>query len=125
MALVLLIWHYGNVQFYVTDKGLWKKGVFQQQFMSWDEVRLFAIDSVSIEKRGLSLIKSSRAGAPVFFELSSQKEIISWQWLHPQRWYCLQVARPVMGYAAYNQQMQSLLSIITEKTGQPLYDLRS
>ncbi|GCE19004.1 hypothetical protein KDK_28040 [Dictyobacter kobayashii] len=119
-----MIRSYAKIQLIATENGLLKKGPFRQQLMPWNEVRLFAIDSVSIERNGNPLFVSRHTHAPTFFELSSEKDILCWQWLRPPRWYELAMARPVMGYQVYEQQMQALLSIIVAKTGQPLYDLR-
>lgn len=112
-------------QLIAMENGLLKKTSGKEVFIFWHEVRLFAIDNMDINNnKSTSILTFGKHNEPTFFELSSEQVILQWQRLHPPRWYELTVAQPVVGYEAYNQQMQALLSIIVAKTGLPLYDLR-
>ncbi|GCE26680.1 hypothetical protein KDA_21640 [Dictyobacter alpinus] len=92
--------------------------------MPWNEVHLFAIDAVEGDKDAIRNFQLSYTRAPMIFELSSDMEMLQWRWLRPARWYEITLLQPVMGYKVYEQQMQTLLSIVATRTKLPLYDLR-
>ncbi|WP_151755941.1 hypothetical protein [Dictyobacter vulcani] len=124
IALAFVARSYAKVQLIVADTGLIKKSSRGDQFMSWNEVRLFAIDAVEGGKDVMTNFQTSYHHMPTLFEVSSAKDMLQWRFLRPPRWYEIAFAQPVMGYVVYEQQMQTLLAIIATKTKQPLYDLR-
>lgn len=85
----------------------WQAG---DHLIPWHQVRLFAI-------------RGGRPGTPATrYELASPKQVVSFGRARRQRWWALY--RPVEPWEEYDAQMDALLALIAEKTGQPLYDVR-
>jgi hypothetical protein len=81
--------------------------------MPWYEARLFAM---------YGTFGAQKSGAAITYELSSARDIVRWTWfLRKTYWVDIE---PMMSHDEYNRQMQALLSLVTAKTGLPLYDLR-
>ncbi len=99
----------------VTETGLIKPGFRKVQSISWKEARLFAINGIYGAKKYQH---------PSVYELSSANEVIRWTWMRPNSVRVLFFAKPTIAKEEYDQQMQSLLSLIAGRTGLPLYDLR-
>jgi hypothetical protein len=100
----------GERQIEVTDDHLTVRlaGV-EEQTVSWEEARLFAIT------RGRQ--------ATVSYELASSQASAPWVWVRPDtfsaRWF-----EPTIPQFEYDRQMEALLMLVAAKTGLPLYDLR-
>lgn len=82
--------------------------------ITWSEARLFAI-GVGRKKRPRELVYTLAAPGPGKF--------VHWPRLYqPPRWYAIR--EPTVPFAEYDQQMQTLLSLVAARTGLPLRDLR-
>jgi hypothetical protein len=94
----------------VTANGLRVNDGSGVHYVPWNEARLFAI---YMGKKNIP---------PTYYELSSAKDIVRWGWTHKFTNFSTEV--PTVPVDEYHRQMQALLSLITAKTGLPLYDLR-
>jgi hypothetical protein len=83
--------------------------------IAWRDARLFARDAPS------GIVQINKRPPLSTFQIASENEVIQWYWIHSGKLY-----KPPFGLsqAEYNQQMQRLPSLITARTGLPLYDLR-
>lgn len=94
----------------VTAHGLRVKDAGGVHYVPWSAARLFAI------------YKGKKDASLTYYELSSAKDIVRWEWTRKFR--KLKTEVPNVSMDEYNSQMQALLSLIAAKTGLPLYDLR-
>jgi hypothetical protein len=98
-----------------TEHGIVQIGSSSQvQSISWRDVQLFTYDTPA------AMIQITRQQQPLTFQIASANEIIQWYWVRGNT-----RPKPPFGNtrAEYDQQMQRLLSLITARTGLPLYDL--
>jgi hypothetical protein len=101
----------------LTEFGIMVSGVTPRvQSISWREARLFAIANPSNFKR-------FKDRQPLILEVASEQNLVRWTWLRPKSARS-GLAVPVLPPEEYEQQMHNVLSVITAKTGLPLYDLR-
>ena len=84
--------------------------------IKWSEARLFAIGRAVGRKQHPKVLVYTLV-AP---ELRTY--VIWWRLCRPPRWYDTQ--EPTMPFEQYDQYMQALLSLIADRTGLPLRDLR-
>jgi len=102
-------------QLSVTEYGLIKIGAWGKvHSVSWQQVRLFAIDGV------YGLRKMDRI-IPTRYELSSAHDIVHWGPLLDTAIVSAEASCPLQAQANYRQALHSL---IAARTGLPLYDLR-
>lgn len=105
-----------NQQITFTEHGLMQLGPSSQVYsIPWRDARLFARDAPP------GIVQITNRLLPSTFQIASENEVVQWYWVHNSKRY-----KPPFGLsqAEYNQQMQGLLSLITARTGLPLYDLR-
>ena len=105
-----------NQQITFTEHGLMQIGPSSQVYsIPWRDARLFARDAPP------GIVQITNRLLPSTFQIASENEVVQWHWVHNSKRY-----KPPFGLsqAEYNQQMQGLLSLITVRTGLPLYDLR-
>lgn len=116
VALMVVMRHYMyNQKIIFSEHGLMQLGPSSQvHSIPWRDARLFARNA----PYGIVKIKSE--ALPSTFQIAGENEVVQWHWIHSKRY------KPPFGLspAEYNQQMQGLLSVITARTGLPLYDLR-
>lgn len=86
----------------------------QVRSISWHDVRLFICDTPA------GLVQINKQRLPLTFQIASANEVVQWNWVRRSK-----LSKPPFGNTReeYNQQMQRLLSLITARTGLPLYDL--
>lgn len=103
-------------QITLTEDGLMQVGLSSKvRSIPWSEARLFAI---------LGIYGAKKYPSPALFELSSSNEIIRWNWIRKNSMNVWYFADSRVDPAEYERQMHGVFSIITAKTGLPLYDLR-
>ena len=112
VVLVVALRHYMYKQKIIfTEHGLMQLGSSSQvHSIPWRDARLFARDAPS----GIGQIKNK--ALPSTFQIASENEVVQWYWVHYKPPFGLSLAE-------YNRQMQSLLSLIADHSGLPLYDL--
>jgi hypothetical protein len=98
-----------------TEHGIMQLGSSSQvHSISWRDVRLFIGDTPT------GLVQINKQRLPLTFQIASANEVVQWNWVRRSIY-----SKPPLGNTReeYNQQMQRLLSLITARTGLPLYDL--
>ncbi len=109
----------GNRQLILDETGLSMKTILSPKVrhIPWDKARFFAIDALPYDGRINNKL-------PLTFELASEQEVI--QWLGNRRNIGREdrLIRPVGTPEQYEQQLHAVNTLIVEKTGLPLYDLR-
>ncbi len=105
----LMIWTFRQpiIKITLTEKEIQIKQFDEERAIAWTDARLFSVFAVR------------RQGNNVYYELSSAKRILRWNWDRS-----LRGLRPTTSQEEYNRQMEAVLRIIAAKTGLPLYDLR-
>ncbi len=113
---LFLLWKFylqKSTQLLVSEDGLtFLRSRSTVHHLSWKDVRLFAIDAHSVflnEKHPIA-----------FFEIASIQEVIHWTWKLSGN----SLVRSSASFKEYDRQMHVLLSLITTRTGLPLYDLQ-
>ena len=107
----------GREQVTLTDYGILVSGITPRlQSIPWSEARLFAIANPS----NLKYFKDRQ---PLLLEVASEHNLVRWTWLRSKS-FRSGFAVSMLPQEEYEQQMQSVLSVIAAKTGLPLYDLR-
>ncbi len=102
-------------QLTVTEHGLMKIGPWGKiHSVSWQQVRLFAID-------GMYGLKKIDRIIPTRYELSSARDNVHWGPLLDTAVVSGEAESPLQAQANY---LQALHSLIAARTGLPLYDLR-
>jgi hypothetical protein len=113
IVFAMLISPLGRQQIKVTEGGLAARNGIQTSRVLWHEARLFAM---------YGTFGAQKNRAAITYELSSARDIVHWTWvLRKTYWVGLEPAIP---HDEYNRQVQALLSLVSAKTGLPLYDLR-
>lgn len=104
-------------QLTATENGLIEQRGKVTELIPWSEVRLFALIK-SEEKEG--------EGINYTYELASSKILIRWstQFIQPPQQRAGTIQEHYVSVQTYQQQTQTLLTIIATRTGLPLYDLR-
>jgi hypothetical protein len=111
---ILLIGRMGRRRIEATEENLTLSVGRLRTTIAWTDVHLFAL---------YNAVLSGKAGA--MYEVSSGEAIIQWIWIqHSSAKYGYAPSGSPAQIAEYNQKMQALLSVITDKTHMPLYDLR-
>ena len=116
LLIVVLRHNTYNQQITFTEHGLMQIGSSSQvHSIPWRNARLFVRDAPP------GIVQINNRLLPSTFQIASENEVVQWYWVHNSKLY-----KPPFGLsqAEYNQQMQGLLSLITARTGLPLYDLR-
>jgi hypothetical protein len=116
VLIVVLRRNVYNQQITFTEHGLMQLGPSSQVYsIPWRDARLFARDAPP------GIVQINNRLLPSTFQIASENEVVQWYWVRNSKRY-----KPPFGLsqAEYNQQMQDLLSLITARTGLPLYDLR-
>jgi hypothetical protein len=116
VLIVVLRRNVYNQQITFTEHGLMQLGSSSQVYsIPWRDARLFARDAPP------GIVQINNRLLPSTFQIASENEVVQWHWVPNSKRY-----KPPFGLsqAEYNQQMQGLLSLITARTGLPLYDLR-
>ena len=98
----------------VTNEGLSIRQVGNDQFIRWDEARLFAIDPI-VPMRGRSAI---------YYELSGPTNIVRWLRYRQNMSFLYKMSKPARPFDEYDRQMEALLSMIAAKTRLQLCDVR-
>ncbi|MGB8344078.1 MAG: hypothetical protein WCD86_04295 [Ktedonobacteraceae bacterium] len=112
-------------QLTATQDGLFCRKGYHFSYIPWQQARLFAV---------IGEMKTKKHHKVIFYELSSEKAVIRWSSLPtPGRAWDMPstavgitrgLAQAACSEKEYQQQIQTLISIVTTKTGLPLYDLR-
>lgn len=84
-------------------------------FLLWHEARLFAC----YRNPG-----PWNKGSVLTYELSSARQVVTWTWVQRQEPLRV-IEEPILPFEEHQEQMRALCSLITAKTGLPLYDLSS
>ncbi len=116
LLIVLLRHNMYNQKITFTEHGLIQTGSSSQvHSIPWRDARLFARNAPS------GIVQINNRPLLSMFQIASENEVVQWHWVYSSKLY-----KPPFGlsHAEYNQQMQDLLSLITARTGLPLYDLR-
>lgn len=116
LLIVVLRHNMYNQKITFTEHGLIQTGSSSQvHSIPWRDARLFARNAPA------GIVQINNRPLLSMLQIASENEVVQWHWVHSSKFY-----KPSFGLsqAEYNQQMQGLLSLVTARTGLPLYDLR-